>query len=177
MAVPGSGYLLAVAAIAMTFVSLSAIVLVLRQFEGGALTPYHTHVVRFTVECGLLATASALLPVLLELTELPAVVVYRLSSGAGAVGFLIYLVQYVRRYKRLMPGPLPLRFVIITTLSIVVVAMLLLNAGEIVLRGEAWPYAVAVTWILVQAGIVFLMTFDLFLQRPPADPARGDPTS
>jgi hypothetical protein len=169
MAVPASGYLLAIAAIAMTFVSLSAIVLVLRQFEGGALTPYHTHVVRFTVECGLLATASALLPVLLELTELPTTVVYRLSSSAGAVGFLIYLVQYVRRYKRLMPGPLPLRFVIITTLSIVIIAILWLNAANILLRGEAWPYAVAVTWILVQAGIVFLMTFDLFLQRPPAD--------
>lgn len=80
----GSGYLLAIAGIAMTFVSLSAIVLVLRQFGGGALTPYHTHVVRFTVECGLLATASALLPVLLELTGLPLVVIYRIASGRGS---------------------------------------------------------------------------------------------
>lgn len=68
-----------------------------------------------------------------------------------------------------MPGPLPLRFVIIATLSILIDAMLWLNAGDILLHGEAWPYALAVTWILVQAGIVFLMTFDLFLQRSSAD--------
>ena len=169
MYTPGSGYLLAIAAIAMTFVSLSAIVLVLRQFQGGALTPYHTHVVRFTVECGLLATAAALLPVLLALTELPLPLVYRLSSGVGAVGFLIYLLQYIRRYRRVRPGPLPRRFVIITTLSILIDVTLGLNAGDVLLHGEAWPYALAVTWILAQAGIVFLLTFDVFLQRPPSD--------
>jgi len=164
MDTPGSAYLLAIAAIAMTFVSLSAIVLVLRQFGGGALTPYHTHVVRFTVECGLMATAAALLPVLLGLTGLPSDVVYRVSSAAGALGFLVYLLTYLGRYRRVMPGRLPRRMVIITTLSIVIDATLWLNAAGILLRGEAWPYAVAVTWILVQAGIVFLLTFDVFLQ-------------
>jgi hypothetical protein len=163
----GSGYLLAVAAIAMTFVSLSAIVLVLRQFGGGALTPYHTHVVRFTVECGLLATVSALLPVLLGLTELPFVVIYRFASGVGAVGFLVYLVSYLARYQRVMPGRPPLRMVIISTLSVLIDVPLWLNAGGILLHGEVWPYALAVTWILVQAAIVFLLTFDVFLQGPP----------
>jgi hypothetical protein len=166
---PGSGYLLAIAGIAMTFVTLSAIVLVLRQFGGGALTPYHSHVVRYTIECGLLATASALLPVLLGTADLPSTVVYRLSSGIGAVGFLVYLVDYLGRYRRLMPGPVPRRMVIITGISIALIGMLALNAAAILPHGQVWPYAAAVTWILVQAGIVFLATFDVFLERPPGD--------
>jgi hypothetical protein len=44
-----------------------------------------------------------------------------------------------------------------------------LNAAAIVLNGVAWPYALAVTWILFQAGIVFLSTFDIFLRPPPID--------
>ncbi len=166
---PGSEYLLALAAIAMAFVAFSVIVLVLRQIAGGALTAFHTLLVRYTVECGLITTAFALLPVLLGLTELPHTVVFRISSGVLAAVYLIYAVHYVRRRRRVMPGPVPTRFFTIGILSILVDVGLWLNAGDILFNATVWPYALAVTWILVQSGIVFLMTFDIFLQQPSSN--------
>jgi len=169
MHLPGFEYLLALAAIAMAFVAFSVIVLVLRQIAGGTLTAFHTLLVRYTVECGLLATTFALLPVLLGLAELPNAAVFRFSSGVLAAASLIYLPHYIRRRRRVMPGRLPPRFFIIGLFNIPIQVALWLNAAAIVLNGVVWPYALAVTWILFQAGIVFLSTFDIFLRPPPID--------
>jgi len=171
MHMPGSEYLLALAAIAMAFVAVSVIVLVLRQIAGGALTAFHTLLVRYTVECGLITTIFALAPVLLALTDLSHALVFRVSSGVLAAVYLVYAVNYVRRRRRVMPGPVPPRFFIIGILSILMDIVLWLDAGGIFFGGAVWPYALAVTWILVQSGIVFLLTFDIFLQQPPSNAA------
>jgi hypothetical protein len=167
---PGSEYLLALAAIAMAFVAVVVIVLVLRQIAGGVLTPFHILLVRYTVECGLIATTSALLPVLIGLAELPHSLVFRICSGILAVVNVVYISHYVHRRRRVMTGPLPPRFLIMSIVTIPIEGALLLNSGAIILDGAAWPYAIAVTWILVQAGIVFLRTFDNFLDQPARDP-------
>ncbi|MFO1315625.1 MAG: hypothetical protein U1F58_08460 [Burkholderiales bacterium] len=169
MHMPGSEYLVALAAIAMAFVAFSVIVLVLRQITGGALTPFHTLLVRYTVECGLIAAAFALLPPLLALTELSDTANFRISSAVLAVTFLAYFLNYVRRRRTVMPGPLPPRFLILAAISVPMYAALAFNAGAVYLKVAIWPYAFFVTWILVQAGVVFLLTIDVFLQQPPGD--------
>ncbi len=169
MHMPGSEYLLALAAIAMAFVAFSVIVLVLRQITGGALTPFHTLLVRYTVECGLMSAAFALLPPLLALTDLAHAANFRISSAILAVVFLVYFLNYVRRRRSVMPGPLPPRFLVLGALTIPMYTALWLNVGAVLLNVAIWPYAVFVTWILIQAGVVFLLTIDVFLQQPPSD--------
>ena len=68
-----------------------------------------------------------------------------------------------------MPGPVPPRFLIIGAVSILVDVALWLNAGAILFTVPVWPYALAVTGIRVQSGIVFLITFESFLQQRPSD--------
>ncbi len=167
MHLPGSEYLLALAAIAMAFVAFSVIVLVLRQIAGGALTPFHILLVRYTIECCLISATFSLLPVLLALTELTHTTNFRVSSAILAVAFLIYFLNYVRRRRSVMPGPLPPRFLILGALTVPMYAALWLNAGAVLFEVAIWPYAIFVTWILFQAGVVFLLTIDVFLQQPP----------
>ncbi len=163
---PGTEYLLAVAALAMAFVAFSVIVLVIRQIAGGALTAFHILLVRYTVECGFIATLFALLPVLLGLSNLSRGTVAQVSSGLLAALYLVYVPHYIMRRRRVMPGPLPPRFLIIGVISIAIDAGLWLNAIAWPFNAAIWPYALGVTWILVQAAIVFILTFEIFLQRP-----------
>ena len=116
-----------------------------------------------------MSAAFALLPPLLALTELTHTANFRISSAVLAVAFLIYFVNYVRRRRSVMSGPLPPRFFILGTLTIPMYAALWLNAGAVLINVAVWPYAVFVTWILFQAGVVFLLTIDVFLQQPPSN--------
>ncbi len=168
---PGTEYLLAVAALAMAFVAFSVIVLVVRQIAGGALTAFHTLLVRYTIECGFIATISALFPVLLSLSSLSHSAVARISSGLLAGIYLTYVPHYIMRRRRVMPGPLPPRFLIIGAVAIAIDAWLWLNAIAWPFSATILPYALAVTWILMQSAIVFLLTFEIFLQQ------RGDQRS
>ena len=61
MELPGSGYFFALAALSMAFVGFSAIVVVLRQGTGRALSKLHVLFTKLFVELGLMATAFAML--------------------------------------------------------------------------------------------------------------------
>jgi hypothetical protein len=131
MDLPGSPYLYALAALAMTFAGFSAVAIVLRQTLGRRLSPFHLLVTRLYIESGFWAAAFSMMAPLLALCELPPDLVWRLSSIAIAAILIAYGATYPVRRRRIVPDGLPSRrWIAIGCVSLVVVAALIGN-GEL----------------------------------------------
>ena len=93
-----SDYLLRLAALSLSFVGFSAIVVTLRGALGGKLSDRHLRLVRLYIEGGLLVTALGLVPTLLNLLHVPEYVTWRAASAAAALIFtLLMVIQFRRR--------------------------------------------------------------------------------
>lgn len=162
-----SDYLFRLAALSLSFVGFSAVVVTLRGALGGELSDRHLRLVRLYIEGGLLVTALALVPTLLSLLHVPDTVIWRLSSAAaGSIFTFVLLIQF-RRRRKIEPGRFPFWVVLIYALSIVAVAGLWFNVAGIRFPPNAGPYAVTLTWALCVFGFIFVRTIELFLHRPP----------
>jgi hypothetical protein len=165
MELPGSNYLLALAAISITFVSFSTVAVVLRQTQGAALSEFEAMLLRLFLVSGLWATVFSLLPPLLALFEIPPVSVWRVSSLFVGLFLLWREIYFFRRYTQVLPGPMPLSNYLLYAMSALAVLGLLVNA---LLVPEPGPglYALAVTWWLVNAVISFIMVLGRWLHPP-----------
>jgi hypothetical protein len=127
--------------------------------------------VRLYIEGGLLVTALALFPTLLNLVHVPDAVIWPLASAvAGSIFTFVFVVQF-RRRRKIEPGRFPAWVVLIYALSIIAVAGLWLNVAHILFAPSAGPYAVVLTWALFIFGFIFVRTIELFLHRPPPSDA------
>jgi hypothetical protein len=81
MELPGGPYLYTLAALAMTFVGFTTIVLILRQVLGRELTPFDALLAHIYMELGLLVSIGSMLPSLFAIWGLPQITVWRLSSA------------------------------------------------------------------------------------------------
>jgi hypothetical protein len=161
-----SDYLFRLAALSLSFVGFSAIVVTVRGALGGELSDRHLRLVRLYIEGGLLVTALALVPTLLSLLHVPDTVIWRLSSAAaGSIFAFVLLIQF-RRRRAIESGRFPPWVVVIYALSIVAVAGLWFNVAGIRFPPSVGPYAVALTWALCVFGFIFVRTIELFLHRP-----------
>jgi hypothetical protein len=160
-------YLFRLATLSLSFVGFSAVVVTLQGALKGEISDRHLRLVRLYIEGGLLVTALALVPTLLNLLHIPDTVTWPLSSGVAASIFTFVLVIQFRRRRTVEPGPFPPWVVIIYAVSIVAVAGLWLNAAGIPFPPSAGPYAVVLTWALCIFGFIFVRTIELFLHRPP----------
>jgi hypothetical protein len=159
-----SDYLLRLAALSLSFVGFSAIVVTLRGALGGQLSDRHLRLVRLYIEGGLLVTALALVPTLLNLLHIPHAVTWPLSSAAAALIFTVLLVIQFRR-RRTVEGQFPAWVVVVYAVSLVAVAALWLNVAGIPFSPSAGPYVVVLTWALCVFGFIFIRTIELFLHR------------
>lgn len=160
-----SDYLLRLAALSLSFVGFSAVIVTLRGALGGELSDRHLRLVRLYIEGGLLVTALALVPTLLNLLHVPNTVTWPLSSAAAASVFTFVLVTQFRRRRMIESGPFPLWVLIIYATSIVAVAGLWLNVVGFPFLPSVGPYAVVLTWALCVFGFIFFRTIELFLHR------------
>lgn len=167
-----SDYLLRLASLSLSFVGFSAVVVTLRGALGGELADRHLRLVRLYIEGGLLVTALALVPTLLNLLHVPEAVTWPLSSGIAASIFSIVLLIQFRRRRMVEPGPFPAWVIIIYCVSLLAVAGLWLNVAGFPFAPNAGPYAVTLTWALCVFGFIFIRTIELFLHRGPGS---GDP--
>jgi hypothetical protein len=161
-----SDYLLRLAALSLSFVGFSAVVVTLRSALGGELSDRHLRLVRLYIEGGLLVTALGLVPTLLNLLQIPPAVVWRVASAAAALIFSFVLFIQFRR-RRAVEGHFPPWVVIIFVISIAIVLGLWLNVVQILFRPNVGPYAVALTWALCVFGFTFIQTIEIFLHREP----------
>lgn len=167
MTPPESDYLFRLATLSLSFVGFSAVVVTLRGALGGELSDRHVRLVRLYIEGGLLVTALALFPTLLNLLHVPDTVTWPLSSAVAGLIFTYVLLTQFRRRRSIEPGRFPSWVVVIYVLSIVAVASLWCNVAGFPFPSNAGPYAVVLTWALFIFGFIFVRTIELFLHRPP----------
>ena len=160
-----SDYLLRLASFSLTFVGFSAVVVSIRGALGGNLSERHLRLVRMYIEGGLLVTALALVPSLLDLLHLADTVNWIVSSAVAAAIFSLVLVIQFRRRRLIEPGPFPAWVIITYVVSVLAVASLWLNAAGFPVAPNVGPYAVFLTCALCIFGVVFVQTIGLFLSR------------
>ena len=160
-----SDYLMRLAGLSLSFVGFSAVVVTLRGALGGQLSDRHVRLVRLYIEGGLLVTALALIPTLLNLLHLPDSATWPISSAVAASIFTVLLVIQFRRRRSVEPGRVPLWVVIVYLVSTVAVTALWLNVAGIPFRPSVGPYAIVLTWALCVFGFIFIRTMELFLRR------------
>jgi hypothetical protein len=160
-----SGFLLSLAALSLSFAGFSAVVVTLRGALGGEISDRHLRLVRLYIEGGLLVTALALLPTLLDLLHISTSLIWPVSSAAAASIFTVLLLTQFRRRRAVEAGHFPPWVVIVYAISLVAVAGLWLNSAGIPFPPSVGPYAVALTWALCVFGFIFVRTIDIFLSR------------
>ena len=160
-----SDYLSHLASLSLSFVGFSAVVVTLRGALGGELSDRHLRLVRLYIEGGLLVTALALIPRLLNLLHIPDMVTWPLSSAAAASIFTLLLLIQFRRRRMVEPGQFPLWVAVVYAVSTVVVAGLWLNVVGIPFASNVGPYAIVLTWALCIFGFIFVRTIELFLHH------------
>ena len=153
-------YLLRLAALSIAFVGFATIVVTLRRGLGGELSPFHMLLVRIYIEIGLIVAIGSLLPSLLNLFALPSPLLWQIPSAIGGTIAPVLLIAYVGRRRRIDPSPIPARVYFRYAISFLVVVALWLNVLGLGLPTSGAPYAVALTWFLFSAGIIFVQTLD-----------------
>jgi hypothetical protein len=103
--------------------------------------------------------------VLLEIVGFTPPTLWRVASAALGVFCLVYPIHYVHRRRRARSGAMPPRAVWVFLLTMTVDAELWLNALTPIFHFSVGPYAVGVTWVLVQAGIILILTFGEFMKK------------
>ena len=166
MELPGSSYLLALAAVAITFVGFSTISVIFRQVQGDSLSQYEIVLLRMFVVSGLIATIFSLVPPLLGLFNISPSWVWRISSLAFAIVMVWRGIYFLRRQTRFERRRL---FTLLYVLYAVAILGLIVNVLGIFIEPGAGLYALAATWMLVNAIITFVLALQLFLRPPEKD--------
>lgn len=160
-----SDFLLCLATLSLSFAGFSAVVVTLRGALGGEISDRHLRLVRLYIEGGLLVTALALVPTLLNLLHISDSLLWPVSSAAAASIFTVLLLSQFRRRRAVEGGRFPPWVVVIYVISLVVVGSLWLNSAGTPFAPSVGPYAVALTWALCVFGFIFVRTIDIFLSR------------
>ena len=163
MELPGSSYLLNLSVISITFVAFSTIVVVFRETQGAGLVEYEVVLLRMYLVSGLEATVFSLLPPLLGLFGIAPLWVWRVSSLAFALVMIWRGIYFMRRQSRFER-----RWLIdfLYFIYFVVILGLLINALGIFIEPNPGLYALAATWLLVNAIIAFVLALERFLHPP-----------
>jgi hypothetical protein len=172
-----SDYLFRLATLSLSFVGFSSVVVALRSALGGDLSDRHIRLVRLYIEGGLLVTALALVPALLNILRVPVAVTWPLSSAAAATIFTFVLLIQFRRRRAVEPGRFPLWVIVIYAISIAAVLGLWINVVGLLFAPNVGPYAFVLTWALGVFGFIFVRTIEIFLHRPPHSDAVIDDAS
>lgn len=110
-----------------------------------------------------MTTVGALVPSLLNLFAIPPAVMWRIVSVVAGILGPIYLELYFHWRRRITQGQLYGRGIRIAV-SVAVFVGLWVNATGIFFPPNGAFYALALTWFLIQAGIVFLQTLEGILK-------------
>jgi hypothetical protein len=166
MELAGSSYLLTLATVSITFVAFSTVVVVFRQAQGAGLMEYEALLLRLYLVSGLEATVFSLLPPLLGLFDMAPALVWRISSLAFALVLIWRGIYFRRRQTRFERRGL---IEVLYAIYAAAILGLLINALGILVKPSAGPYALAATWLLVNAIVAFVLALERFLNPPRRD--------
>ncbi|HEY0383012.1 MAG TPA: hypothetical protein VGC72_12520 [Candidatus Elarobacter sp.] len=165
MELPGAAYFYTLATVAITFVTFSSLLIILRQTVGAGLSAYDSTVTRFFMQLGFIVIAGALLPPLLALCEAPPDVIWRVSSGFTGAVVLIRLITWPGQRRRALGPTAPVIATIYITLGIVAALLMIANAAGWPWRPAMRIHAVAVTLMLFTTGAAFLVSSKVILEQ------------
>jgi hypothetical protein len=164
--IEGAAYFYSLATVAMAFAAFSAIVVVIRQTFGAALTPFQLLLTRVLIEHGFLVALFSFLPMLLGLFEMPHKLIWQASSATAAAIIAYWQIDYAyRRYPAVRTKRHPTFAFVNWTITGCAVLILICNALGIPFSPQVSLYALSVSWILVQGGDVFLFSLGSFLHQ------------
>ena len=165
MELPNAGYLYTLALIAVAYVGFTAIVLILRQSVGGALSPLDTLVSRLFMGWGFLITYLAMLPMLLAAFGLSPTTVWRIASALAGSSFLVLHMGYQIWRARITGERTPLHLWFHTAFGLAFGIVLLANAAAVVPAALGAIYVAAITLDMMQASFAFVQHFGLMIDQ------------
>lgn len=158
-------YLLALAALSVSFVGFSSLVITLRQTGGGALSRHDAFLMRTFVQLGFMVGAGALLPPLLSLSSLAPMQVWRIASFALAVPALFFAITYPYRRQLVSRQRTPLTIWIDAAVLAGSGLLLILNASGLYFTPNPFAFAASLTLILCLSGLAYLQALNLLLRE------------
>jgi len=160
---PGMAYFFALAAMSMSFVGFTSVVVVLYQTTGKQLSAFHILLTRLFVELGLMATGFAMLAPTLFVCGLELALVWRISSAIMLLVLVPWMLTYPFRRKKAAPGEnLPIRWFVMTSIGIGTVVFLVLNVTGLLMDPGPAPLAVATVYVLAYGTVAYIGTYALF---------------
>ena len=156
-------YLYALAALSVSFVGFSTLLIVFRQSVGGRLTSYDTYFVLSFMEAGFIVIAGALLPPLLAFSGLAPHVVWRVASLLTALPIFLFVATVPRRRRVATRGPMPTFIRVLLALQGLAGISLVVCALGGPIAPAVTPYAGALTVMLFTSGIAYLLALTVIL--------------
>jgi hypothetical protein len=163
MDLAGSNYLYTLAALSVTFVGFSALVIVLRQTFGGELSKLDILITRLFIQLGFMVAASAMLPPLLALFQVPQSLIWRICSLCTAVPSFRFAVTYPARRRAASGVATPLAIWVDVFLLAFAALVLMCNGLGVVLAPTPGPFVGALTGILFISGWAYLQALNTLL--------------
>lgn len=167
MEVKGAALLYTLATLAITFAGFAALLLIIRQSAGGALSPLDRFFARTVVGHFFWLAAGAIFPPLLALYDLPEIMVWKVSALLFGLPMLALLVSFPHRRRAATGQPVPLRILVVMVITgaLAVAAMMAL-----ILAGVAAPSAVYATAIVINFlthVFAFITALEVILMQQP----------
>lgn len=177
MELHGAAYLYALAALSITFSGFSALLMVLRQTSGGTASAFDVFLTVNYLRSGLAIALACFLPPLLSgWGAIPEAVIWRVSSLVAAVLGIGIETFVVLRRSSATPDPMP-GFTIFLLLSYWPgFVLMLLNARGSWIHSGFGPYAAALTWTFMVAGLDFTAALTQLHRTKPSTPGTGCPS-
>jgi len=163
---PEFAHLYTLAALAMTFVGFSVIVMVLRQSLGHKLTRFDILLAHVYMEFGLMISAGSLVPPLLMRWELSPSMVWRVSSVVAALPLIIFAVTYPRRRRAASGEPSPF-YALFNSFVVLLIGLCFLMNAFVLQDHLAAAFITVMTAFLIFSTCTFLQALNVILKHRP----------
>jgi hypothetical protein len=162
---PGSGYFYTLATVAITFVTFSSLLIILRQTVGAGLTPYDSTVTRFFMELGFIVILGALLPPLLAICDARPELIWRVSSGLTGVILLLRIVTWPAQRRKVLGRQPPALAALYMAAGFLAALLMIANAIGVPWHPAMRLHAIGVTLMLFTTGAAFLLSSKVVLDQ------------
>lgn len=163
----GSTYLYALAAVSITFVGFSALLVIFRQARGEAMTRYESYFLLSFIQPGFIVTGGSLLPSVLALYGLPAPTVWRVSSVIMAIPIVLFVATLPGRRRAATAAPLPRYVQVLSLFQLLIAFYLVSNAFGAPTPIAVGPYAAAMTGLLFSTAIAYVIALSVAFGDSP----------
>jgi hypothetical protein len=165
MELPQATYLYTLALVAIAYVGFTAIVLILRQSLGVALSPLDTLVARLFMVRGFVITYLSMVPMLLAGFELSHMTAWRLSSALGGLSLVVMHLGYQLLRRWITGEPTPFHLWFYTVSGFMFGIALLANAAAMIPAAVGGIFVAMVTLDMIQASVAFVQHFGFMLDK------------